>query len=228
MKALDLTGQRFGRLVATEKAEPVRSGRSWATRWNFLCDCGNQITVRTNSVRMGLTASCGCAARAPDLTGKSFGRLLVIAHTGSRGGCWWCLCRCDCGMEKEVRGASLLKGQTNSCGCLHKKITSERMRRYWEGRSFPLEQRSARKRFTHDRWIAKNADHMRRYYRQYLESHREQSRVNGRAGLARAIERLAPYYVRKSSGLSRGAWPELVDLYRHIMREKRSIRNGTR
>jgi hypothetical protein len=36
-KALDLTGQRFGKLVARRKA-PSRSGKTY---WLCECDCGN-------------------------------------------------------------------------------------------------------------------------------------------------------------------------------------------
>lgn len=61
-----------------------------------------------------------------DLTGERFGRLRVL----QRDGCnkhgqvkWWC--RCDCGVEKHVLGMCLTRGETQSCGCLHKEKTSE-------------------------------------------------------------------------------------------------------
>lgn len=58
MKALDLTMQRFGRLVAIAPfidLEPVRR-----IRWLCLCDCGNySLTIVTN-LRKGTTKSCGC------------------------------------------------------------------------------------------------------------------------------------------------------------------------
>jgi len=64
--------------------------------------------------------------RFRDLTGERFGRLLVL----QRDGCnkhgqvkWWC--RCDCGTEKHVLGMCLSRGETQSCGCLHKEKTSE-------------------------------------------------------------------------------------------------------
>jgi hypothetical protein len=53
-----------------------------------------------------------------DLTGKRFGRLLVISICEPRKGVTYWLCRCDCGKEKEIRGADLKSGKTNSCGCL--------------------------------------------------------------------------------------------------------------
>lgn len=51
-RRLDLTNQRYGRLVA----------RTYAgnQRWNCSCDCGNSITVITDHLRNGNTKSCGC------------------------------------------------------------------------------------------------------------------------------------------------------------------------
>jgi hypothetical protein len=55
-----------------------------------------------------------------DLTGKRFGRLLVVCYIrvlNKIGGFWWCLC--DCGQQKIVATVKLRKGETRSCGCLH-------------------------------------------------------------------------------------------------------------
>ncbi len=53
--AIDLTGQRFGRLVATE-AVPTERGR----HWRCVCDCGSLHVVKTNQLTSGKTKSCGC------------------------------------------------------------------------------------------------------------------------------------------------------------------------
>lgn len=53
---INLVGQRFGRLVATEK---TRIGIVAA--FVCQCDCGKQVTVRSQSLRKGETTSCGCA-----------------------------------------------------------------------------------------------------------------------------------------------------------------------
>ena len=56
MRALDLTGQRFGRLTAIR-----RSGHCGKkTTWECVCDCGNVTTVITNDLTCGNTRSCGC------------------------------------------------------------------------------------------------------------------------------------------------------------------------
>lgn len=51
--------------------------------------------------------------------GNRYSRLLVIGEAPSnhRGDAQW-LCKCDCGKELIVSGASLRNGNTKSCGCL--------------------------------------------------------------------------------------------------------------
>lgn len=55
-QANDLTGQRFGRLVAIERAPNI--GR--LTAWRCQCDCGNYVVVRSATLKNGETQSCGC------------------------------------------------------------------------------------------------------------------------------------------------------------------------
>lgn len=58
MKKLDLTGQRFGRLVVIEEAGHSSDGR---VRWLCKCDCGNYTsTPSTKTLRNGTCRSCGC------------------------------------------------------------------------------------------------------------------------------------------------------------------------
>lgn len=52
-----------------------------------------------------------------DLVGRRFGRRVVLgfSHSDASGiSCWRCLC--DCGKEKIIRGISLRKGKSQSCG----------------------------------------------------------------------------------------------------------------
>lgn len=58
---LDLTGERFGRLtVISRDYEKQRKTKYNPTFWSCKCDCGNYTTVATQSLRRGLTTSCGC------------------------------------------------------------------------------------------------------------------------------------------------------------------------
>lgn len=64
-----------------------------------------------------------------DLTGKIFGQLQIIDYScsGKAGvaGKWRCLC--SCGNYTHVSVQNLNKGHTKSCGCLAKKLSSERL-----------------------------------------------------------------------------------------------------
>ena len=117
-KALDLTNQKFGKLIAIERA-PKRNDKY--TRWKCQCECGQITEVRTDYLRNGHTTSCGCACGRIDITGKQFGRLTVSHYVGD--GQWEC--ECECGNRVVIRTYNLNSGNTKSCGCLQKDRTSE-------------------------------------------------------------------------------------------------------
>jgi hypothetical protein len=60
-----------------------------------------------------------------DLTGKQFGRLLVVKRAENKKNrtAYWC--RCECGKDCVVTGIDLTGGRTKSCGCLKKEIASK-------------------------------------------------------------------------------------------------------
>lgn len=55
-KAIDLTGQRIGKLVVLGRTER-RGGR---VAWLCRCDCGNETVAITTSLATGRKKSCGC------------------------------------------------------------------------------------------------------------------------------------------------------------------------
>ena len=127
-KIKDLTGQKFGRLIALEAKAPENGYMIWTC----MCDCGNTVTVRSNSLLTGKVKSCGCLkidrakiigrARLQDLSGKQFGILKVLRDSGNRAGIevlWEC--KCQCGKEILVRGCDLKSNNTRSCGCIKKE-----------------------------------------------------------------------------------------------------------
>ncbi len=61
-----------------------------------------------------------------DLTGRRFGRLVVLGRAPQEGrrAKWFCLC--DCGIEKIFVGEGLKCGDAKSCGCFRKDVSSER------------------------------------------------------------------------------------------------------
>ena len=56
-RALDLTGNKYGRLVVVSPGETCANG---AAQWVCRCDCGKEKTFRANNLRSGRSTSCGC------------------------------------------------------------------------------------------------------------------------------------------------------------------------
>lgn len=82
---IDLTGRRFGRLVAIKRVGSISGKAAWLCR----CDCGGKATVPSSSLTSGNTRSCGCIhseqvaagnrARATHGGGRS--RLYAVWHS---------------------------------------------------------------------------------------------------------------------------------------------------
>lgn len=142
--AKDISGQRFGRLIAVRPTE--RRGADSSVFWVCQCDCGNSCEVATTYLNNG-TRSCGClhgGVNSIDLTGQRFGRLVAIEPINIKHGRAW-RCRCDCGKETVVLTASLRKGLTRSCKCLQAEtriVTSTGKNHWnWKGGVVPWNQR---------------------------------------------------------------------------------------
>ena len=129
-KVKDITGQRFGRLVAIEPTgERSHHG---CTVWRCKCDCGNIFCCAIDVLTSNNTRSCGCLQKQvasrnisnsnrnrKNLMGKRSGRLLILEPTNERKKnevLWKCLC--DCGKITYVVTSSLTSQTTRSCGCL--------------------------------------------------------------------------------------------------------------
>ena len=69
-------------------------------------------------------------SKAVELTGMRFGRLVVISKTRSKSGRVAWNCKCDCGNETTPLTTELLKGRTQSCGCLHNDSMSEKFKKH--------------------------------------------------------------------------------------------------
>ena len=107
MAQLELNG-RYGRLTVLEKIN--------FTHHKFKCDCGKIVTKRSQSVKRGLTRSCGCLMKDAcrvDLSGKVYGQLTVIEHV--EGDTW--RCSCECGGELVVNKRRLFQKRATNCGC---------------------------------------------------------------------------------------------------------------
>lgn len=71
-------------------------------------------------------------AKVKDLTGKRFKKIKVLKFIETREkSCHaYYLCKCDCGLIKEVRGSHLLNGNTKSCGCLSAENGAKFLKKY--------------------------------------------------------------------------------------------------
>lgn len=133
---LDITGQRWGRLVAVRHVGYTtieQTGKKQAV-WLWQCDCGNTKEIPATQVKHGGTRSCGCKAmehitelRKQDITGERFGRLTAIRPTEERdsnGSVVWEL-QCDCGNLTYKTVNTLKSGRVLSCGCKYRETRSE-------------------------------------------------------------------------------------------------------
>jgi len=116
----DLTGQRFGRLMAIQSTDERQQN---SVIWECICDCGKTTFVPQANLTTGNTKSCGCGQlyhfkeRRLSLAGRKFGLLTAIAPTENRVGnsVVWEF-RCICGAT-VFRAAAKFQ-HFYSCGCL--------------------------------------------------------------------------------------------------------------
>lgn len=77
---VDITGERFGKLVARENIGSNHKGKAL---WKCDCDCGAECIVEGTQLRSGKTKSCGCLVRdtmrrIATVHGMSKSRIYVI------------------------------------------------------------------------------------------------------------------------------------------------------
>lgn len=64
VRAADILGRRFGRLVVRARAGSAKAPHGTRARWSCLCDCGATVVVLGEHLRAGRTRSCGCLRKA--------------------------------------------------------------------------------------------------------------------------------------------------------------------
>jgi hypothetical protein len=69
------------------------------------------------SLRKGIDRRVPRGKRFKDLSGRTFGKRVVVGFAGFRGSFAVWLCRCQCGRFNVVEGARLTQGDAGSCGC---------------------------------------------------------------------------------------------------------------
>jgi hypothetical protein len=88
-------------------------------------------SIKTKRKQIGLKRQ-----KIKDLTGQRFTRLIVIRENGriNRKAAW--LCKCDCGNETTVSSTHLQNGNTMSCSCYSRDMSSERNSKDITGQTF--------------------------------------------------------------------------------------------
>lgn len=130
-------GKTYNQLTVLERDDEYKRENNFSnknTYYKCKCTCGNIIHVRINALVHGEVKSCGCLKeqqdkinlipnKIHDITGQRFGKLIALSpfkQPDDPTGDYWWHCRCDCGNFHDVRGYSLINGDTLSCGCLLK------------------------------------------------------------------------------------------------------------
>jgi hypothetical protein len=77
-KFLDLTGQKYNRLVAIKR---VGREHSYAV-WQCLCDCGNTTNVQSHRLTSGGVKSCGCLKHEKSLENLKQAQMVWLLPSG--------------------------------------------------------------------------------------------------------------------------------------------------
>ena len=130
----DLTGKRFGKWVVQEYARKRFVHRTWLCR----CDCGVQKYVDEYCLIKARSKQCRrCSWDSyrihfpKDLTGKRFGKWVVLKYAGKKVAHKIWLCRCDCDVQKHVHESNLVGKLSTQCRqCSWKQQTKVRTKSY--------------------------------------------------------------------------------------------------
>lgn len=84
MKRLDITGERYGKLIAVR-----RIPKHTQSRWIFRCDCGRETEALLSNVRAGQIKSCGCSGSRTTIGARSLKHGHSIGFKKSRTAAAW-------------------------------------------------------------------------------------------------------------------------------------------
>lgn len=113
-RAINMIGERYGRLEVVEQSEPVNG----KVMWKCLCDCGKYIVCDRQSLTYGYKRDCGCRIEENQLIGKRYGRLVIKNIIRQPGEEAKAECICDCGNITIPSLTRVINNKVKSCGCL--------------------------------------------------------------------------------------------------------------
>ena len=77
----DITGQKFGNLIAIE---PIGRNKFGRAVWRCICDCGKETTAEGTALRSGTKRSCGCLHSQAAAENGRKSRASVTKHHGCK------------------------------------------------------------------------------------------------------------------------------------------------
>jgi hypothetical protein len=127
---IDYTGKKIGRITFNSHYLKAKKNR-----WKCTCDCGSQVEYKIDwlcrKLKNGHIFECKeCYLKRKNKVeiNAKYGRWTVIKEVPSVDNHHtWFLCRCECGVEKEIVGTSLTckRKPSKSCGCYARKLESK-------------------------------------------------------------------------------------------------------
>jgi len=133
-KAINLIGQKFGKLTVISRAENSKFGQA---KWNCICECGSLTQSLGFNLRKMRSLSCGCQRllnsqkskkeNQKKIIGKRYYMMEVVGIDDKKKST--VICKCDCGIIKSISISDFKKGSNKSCGCSSKKFISESLKK---------------------------------------------------------------------------------------------------
>lgn len=119
-----MVGKTYGDLYIAEYLPGESTAK--VDKYRCICTCGNEKNILGGNLRRGNSKSCGCLVRrgtVDKMVGMTFSRIHVIQYVPEASKeIDYYLCKCSCGSEKIISGASLRSGNTSSCGCAWREM----------------------------------------------------------------------------------------------------------
>mgnify|MGYP003571264070 CR=1 FL=1 len=137
---VNLIGKRFFMWTVVEDNGDIDEKRRLVCK--VICDCQSSVPdelkeyryVQKSDLMRNKTKSCGHSRRFENIVGQKFVRLTVVKLLNEKNkfGKRLCLCICDCQLKKDEKDrkytkvvvSNLKSGNTTSCGCVQKELTS--------------------------------------------------------------------------------------------------------
>lgn len=133
----EMIDKRFGKLIVLS-FEGIHDGRAI---FKCRCDCGKEIVVRGNDLKMGRTISCGCAKKEAihkrhenawdSFIGTKINFLTATKFVGTKNEKAMFEFECDCGNKIISSAISVKSGKMKSCGCQKKEAMHKKYEDVW-------------------------------------------------------------------------------------------------